>query len=146
MFVLLPGTPPIDFVTLAAIFVSAILLGFASHAPGGIGVFDAAMFAALSEFDKEELLAGLLLFRMLYYIVPLALSLLILGIREIAVGIPSARFLGLAKQIKAVLPLEQEVPLALSAIHMGPPVINGGAVQCPRTPSIHGRHQQPGPL
>ncbi len=57
------------------IFVSATLLGFASHAPGGIGVFDAAMLVALWQFNKEELLAGVLLFRLLYYIVPFALSL-----------------------------------------------------------------------
>jgi hypothetical protein len=104
------------------------------------------MFAALSQFDKEELLAGLLLFRMLYYIVPLALSLLILGIREITIGIPGVRVPGLAKQIKAVLPPKLEDPLALSVVRMGPPVINGNAVQCRRAPSVHGRYQQRGPL
>ena len=75
MYVLMPQEPNIGFVTLAVIFVSATLLGFASHAPGGIGVFDAAMLVALWQFDKEELLAGLLLFRLLYYIVPFGLSL-----------------------------------------------------------------------
>ncbi len=50
--------------------MSATLLGFASHAPGGLGVFDAAMLVALWQFDKEDLLAGLLLFRLLYYICP----------------------------------------------------------------------------
>ena len=79
MYVLLPDDPHIDFIKLAVIFVSATLLGFASHSPGGLGVFDAAMLVALIEFDKEELLAGLLLFRLLYYIIPFALSLLILG-------------------------------------------------------------------
>ena len=75
MYVLLPDDPHIGFITLAVIFVSATLLGFASHSPGGIGVFDAAMLVALWQFDKEELLAGLLLFRLLYYIIPFALSL-----------------------------------------------------------------------
>jgi uncharacterized membrane protein YbhN (UPF0104 family) len=87
MYVLLPSDPHIGFITLAVIFVSATLLGFASHSPGGIGVFDAAMLVALWQFDKEELLAGLLLFRLLYYIVPFALSLAILGIREIILGV-----------------------------------------------------------
>ena len=50
--------------------MSATLLGFASHAPGGLGVFDAAMLVALWQFDKEDLLAGLLLFRLLYYLAP----------------------------------------------------------------------------
>ena len=83
MYVLMPEEPNIGFVTLAVIFVSATLLGFASHAPGGIGVFDAAMLVALWQFDKEDVLAGLLLFRLLYYIIPFALSLLILGTREL---------------------------------------------------------------
>ncbi len=87
MYVLLPDEPHIAFVNLAVIFVSATLLGFASAAPGGLGVFDAAMFVALWQFDKEDLLAGLLLFRLLYYIVPLAFALLILGIRELWVDV-----------------------------------------------------------
>jgi len=87
MYMLLPVEPNIGFVTLAVIFVSATLLGFASHAPGGIGVFDAAMLVALWQFDKERLLAGLLLFRLLYYLAPLVLSLLILGGRELILGL-----------------------------------------------------------
>ena len=83
MYMLVPEEPHIGFVTLAVIFVSATLLGFASHAPGGIGVFDAAMLVALWQFDREDLLAGLLLFRLLYYIVPFGLALIILGTREL---------------------------------------------------------------
>src|SRR5260370_16413703 len=83
MTMLLPVEPNIGFVTLAVIFVAATLLGFASHAPGGIGVFDAAMLVALWQFDKHKLLAGLLLFRLLYYVVPFVLSLFILGGRDL---------------------------------------------------------------
>jgi glycosyltransferase 2 family protein len=82
MYMLVPDEPNLGFVTVAVIFVAATLLGFASHAPGGLGVFDAAMMVALWQFDKEDLLAGLLLFRLLYYIIPFVLSLLILGVRE----------------------------------------------------------------
>jgi uncharacterized membrane protein YbhN (UPF0104 family) len=91
MYMLVPEEPNIGFVTLAVIFVSATLLGFASHAPGGIGVFDAAMLVALWQFDKEDVLAGLLLFRLLYYIVPFALSLLVLGGRELVLALRGAR-------------------------------------------------------
>lgn len=82
MYMLVPEEPNMGFVELAVIFVSATLLGFASHVPGGIGVFDAAMLVALWQYDKEDLLAGLLLFRLLYYVVPFGLSLSILGGRE----------------------------------------------------------------
>jgi uncharacterized membrane protein YbhN (UPF0104 family) len=82
MYMLMPDEPDLGFITVAVIFVAATLLGFASHAPGGLGVFDAAMMVALWQFDKEDLLAGLLLFRLLYYIIPFAISLVILGVRE----------------------------------------------------------------
>ena len=91
MYLLLPDQPHISFVMLAVVFVSATLLGFASHSPGGLGVFDAAMLVALWNFDKEDLLASLLLFRLLYYIIPFALALAILGAREIIKGMVSNR-------------------------------------------------------
>ena len=82
MYVLVPNEPHMQFIDVAVIFITATLLGFASHSPGGLGVFDAAMLIALWEFDAEELLAGLLIFRLLYYITPFALALAVLGIRE----------------------------------------------------------------
>jgi glycosyltransferase 2 family protein len=91
MYMLVPDEPNIGFVTLAVIFVSATLLGFASHAPGGIGVFDAAMLVALWQFDKEDVLAGVLLFRLLYYIIPFAISLAILGGRELVLALRGTR-------------------------------------------------------
>jgi glycosyltransferase 2 family protein len=86
MYMLVPDEPHLGFVPVGVIFVAATLLGFASHAPGGLGVFDATMMVALWQFDKEDLLAGLLLFRLLYYIIPFACSLTILGIREVWLG------------------------------------------------------------
>jgi len=86
MYMLMPDQPDLGFPTVAVIFVAATLLGFASHAPGGLGVFDAAMMVALWQFDKEELLAGLLLFRLLYYIIPFVFALALLATREALLG------------------------------------------------------------
>ena len=60
----------------------ATLLGFASHAPGSIGVFDAAMLVALPQFGKEHLLATLVVFRILYFLIPFCISISIMGLRE----------------------------------------------------------------
>ena len=121
MYMLLPDEPYIGFVVLAVIFVAATLLGFASHSPGGLGVFDAAMLIGLWQYDKEELLAGLLLFRLLYYITPFALALAILGVRELWLS-ASAR--------RAGAPLEQPARRAnCEAINAEPdrPRMNVGA-------------------
>ncbi|MEZ5786980.1 MAG: YbhN family protein [Xanthobacteraceae bacterium] len=82
MYVLLPAQPPLAFFPLLVTFVMATLLGFVSHAPGSIGVFDAAMLIGLPLFEKEQLLASLLIFRFLYFVVPLFLAVVALGVRE----------------------------------------------------------------
>src|SRR6059058_1514398 len=83
MYLLMPMEPYIDFVSLAVVFILATLLGFASHAPGSIGVFDAAMLLALPQFGREELLATLVVFRILYFLIPFGISIWIMGTREL---------------------------------------------------------------
>jgi glycosyltransferase 2 family protein len=91
MYMLVPNDPQFQFVDIAVIFITATLLGFASHSPGGLGVFDAAMLIALWEYDKEELLAGLLIFRLLYYILPFVLAIATLGVRELRLSLARRR-------------------------------------------------------
>ena len=114
MYMLMPEEPNISFVALAVIFVAATLLGFASHAPGGIGVFDAAMLVGLWQFDREDLLAGLLLFRLLYYVTPFAISLLILGARELLLMLHGTRS-------PPVPPLPSLVPTDVANVPDAPP-------------------------
>jgi uncharacterized membrane protein YbhN (UPF0104 family) len=82
MYLLMPMQPDIDFISLAVVFILATLLGFASHAPGSLGVFDAAMLVALPQFSKEQLLATLVVFRILYFMIPFGISISIMGMRE----------------------------------------------------------------
>src|SRR6201993_1762517 len=83
MYLLMPAEPHIDFLSLAVVFILATLLGFASHAPGSIGVFDAAMLVALPQFGREQLLATLLVFRVLYFVIPFTIAISIMGTREL---------------------------------------------------------------
>jgi uncharacterized membrane protein YbhN (UPF0104 family) len=87
MYMLMPAHPEIDFISVMVIFITATLLGFASHTPGGIGVFEATMLIALSQFDREELVGALLLVRLLYYITPFVLALAIVAVREFTLDI-----------------------------------------------------------
>ena len=109
MYMLLPTDPHIDFITILVVFVSATLLGFASHAPGGLGVFDAAMLVALWQFDKEDLVAGLLLFRVLYYLVPFAIALSILGTREIWLSMRRAKAPAELPDLPVTAPIKTEL-------------------------------------
>jgi uncharacterized membrane protein YbhN (UPF0104 family) len=83
MYMLVPAQPQIDFMSLAVVFILATLLGFASHAPGSIGVFDAAMLVALLQFGREQLLATLVVFRVLYFVIPFGIAISIMGTREL---------------------------------------------------------------
>jgi glycosyltransferase 2 family protein len=64
-------------------FLTATLLGTVSHAPGGLGVIEVTMLLGLPQFQREELLAALLTFRALYFVLPLLLATLSLGVREL---------------------------------------------------------------
>ena len=82
MYSVVPSAGDEEFFTVAVAFVSATLLGFASHAPGSLGVFDAAMLVALPGMPKEELVAGLLVFRVLYFMVPFGVALVTMACWE----------------------------------------------------------------
>jgi len=82
LYALLPEPRHLDFLTFAAIYVFGCVLGIASHAPGGIGVFEATMLKFVPAPSQEALLASLLLFRIIYYLVPFMLALALLGASE----------------------------------------------------------------
>jgi uncharacterized membrane protein YbhN (UPF0104 family) len=82
MYVLIPSGLNIDIFRLTTVFIAATLLGFASHAPAGIGVFDAAILLGLGGDDKEPLIAALLMFRCLYHFLPFVLALGLFGAVE----------------------------------------------------------------
>lgn len=75
MYVLIPAGTHIGIFPTTAVFIAATLLGFASHAPAGIGVFDATILIGLGGQDREPLIAALLMFRLLYHFLPFVLAL-----------------------------------------------------------------------
>jgi hypothetical protein len=109
MYMLLPTSQDIGFVELVVVFVSATLLGFASHAPGGLGVFDAAMLVALWQYDREDVVAGLLLFRLLYYLVPFIIALVILGTRELWLSLRRVKPYPQLQAPAATAPIRSEI-------------------------------------
>ncbi|MBI3274582.1 MAG: UPF0104 family protein, partial [Methylocystis sp.] len=82
LFALLAPERGLDFFTFVSIYVFACILGVISHAPGGIGVFEATMLHAVPAHSQESVLASLLLFRVIYYLVPFVLALALLGADE----------------------------------------------------------------
>ncbi|MFL6619790.1 MAG: lysylphosphatidylglycerol synthase domain-containing protein, partial [Povalibacter sp.] len=66
----------IGFAAFMGFFAIAIVLGVLSHVPGGLGVFEAIMLVALRDHvPTEQLAAALVLYRLIYYVLPLLLAL-----------------------------------------------------------------------
>jgi uncharacterized membrane protein YbhN (UPF0104 family) len=82
MYVLIPAGMNIGIFRVIAVFIAATLLGFASHTPAGIGVFDAAILIGLGGENREPLIAALLIFRFLYHFLPFVIALGLFGAVE----------------------------------------------------------------
>lgn len=82
LYVLLPAGAP-DFITFLAIYATATMVGVLSHVPGGVGVFETVVMAAMPPGTAlGEVAAALLLFRMIYYLLPFALAFVIVSLNE----------------------------------------------------------------
>ncbi len=76
LYVLLPPSG-LSFLQFLGAFLIAILLGMASHVPGGVGVFEGLMVLLLKPYlTSGQLLPALVVYRVVYYFLPLAVALI----------------------------------------------------------------------
>lgn len=83
LYMLLPHGVGIGYLTVFSAFIQSMILAILSHVPGGLGVFELTMIASLPQVDKAYLLAVLLVFRILYYILPFLLAIMFFIAHEI---------------------------------------------------------------
>lgn len=83
LYVLLPPSADIGYPAFVAIYVLAILAGLASSVPAGLGVFEATLFTLLPGVPKDELLASVLAYRLIYEFLPFVLAIALLVATEI---------------------------------------------------------------
>ncbi len=78
MYILLPEME-LSYFEFLPLFLAAMLSGLASTVPGGLGVIEAVMLVMLREqSDQAAILGGLLAYRVVYYLIPLAVGVLLL--------------------------------------------------------------------
>ncbi len=82
LWVFLPATPDMSFLSFTAIFSAAIVLAMVSHAPAGLGAFEAIVIVALPNTPLEEKISALLLWRLTYTLIPFACAILLFGTYE----------------------------------------------------------------
>nr|WP_313664693.1 bifunctional lysylphosphatidylglycerol flippase/synthetase MprF [Brucella intermedia] len=74
LYVLMPADAVPSFAVFSLVYVIAIVLGIASHAPGGLGAFEATIIAGLGLGGKPDAIAALLAYRLIYTIMPLVVA------------------------------------------------------------------------
>ncbi|MCH2169777.1 bifunctional lysylphosphatidylglycerol flippase/synthetase MprF [Myxococcota bacterium] len=83
LFTLLPSAPGLDLLTFVAIFMACQLLGLLSTVPAGLGVFEGIAVALLAPFlPAAEVLASLVAWRILYYLLPVFVAIFFLAAIE----------------------------------------------------------------
>ncbi len=113
LYILLPAGAP-DFITILALFSAAAMAGVLSHVPGGVGVFEGVILAGMpAGIALEDVVAALVLYRIIYYLIPFMLALVFVAINEarLAGGLV-ARLLGdvpeqmrpVAKMVNSIAP------------------------------------------
>ena len=84
LYVLLPSAHGLGPATLLSAFLIAQLAGLLSHVPGGLGVFESAILVTLAKYEPiPTIAAALVAYRLVYYLLPLAVGLATLAAYEL---------------------------------------------------------------
>ena len=78
LYFLLPSQLALSFPAFIGIYVLSIAAGVASNVPGGLGVFEGVMLLMLPDVPSDKLLGAVLLYRLIYYIAPFILGMVLL--------------------------------------------------------------------
>lgn len=71
----LPEASNPGFLLVLGIFLASFSAALVSHAPGGLGVLEVVFLIALPDVNPADVIAALLVFRLFYLLIPLAISL-----------------------------------------------------------------------
>ncbi|MBI3567652.1 MAG: bifunctional lysylphosphatidylglycerol flippase/synthetase MprF [Gemmatimonadetes bacterium] len=88
LWAVIPQPPPtLAFGVVLGAFVIAQVASLVSHVPGGLGVFEVTFIALLHEYvEPTRLLSAVIIFRIIYYLLPLVLALVLLAANELSRG------------------------------------------------------------
>lgn len=84
LYVLLPHSVAPGIASFAVVYAAALTAGIIAHTPGGLGVFEATLITGLGLAGTPEVLGSLILYRAIYYVLPLIIAALSLAWVEIA--------------------------------------------------------------
>jgi phosphatidylglycerol lysyltransferase len=133
LYVLLPTAPTLSYPMFLGIFAVAQIAGVSSQVPGGIGVMETLILVVLAPvLPAPAVLGSLLVYRAIYYLMPLAFAVVLLAAHEVA-----QRRQDIDKLTRAFgrwVPVLAPQLLAISTFVGGAVLLFSGA-----TPAVHSR-------
>jgi phosphatidylglycerol lysyltransferase len=132
-YVLLPPAVTLSALEVFGIFLLARLAGVISQVPGGLGVFEAVALLLLSRRGSTSAVVGsLIVYRGIYYLLPLSVAALLLGVHELLLRKEGVR--RFARLFGYWVPALAPPVLAVTTFVSGALLLFSGA-----TPAVHSR-------
>jgi phosphatidylglycerol lysyltransferase len=133
LYMLLPSSMPLSYLGFLGLFLLAQIAGFVSQVPGGVGVFESIIVLLLSPtLPASSVLGSLLVYRAIYYLLPLGVAASLLGFHELLGTRRAVKWAG--RMIGHWVPVLVPNVLAIGAFFGGAILLFSGA-----TPTLHGR-------
>ena len=82
LFILLHASAGVSFLPFLGAYLLAMVAGLISNVPGAVGVFESAMLLLLPDVPVAVLLGSILAYRLIYYLIPLLLALVLVVVHE----------------------------------------------------------------
>lgn len=83
LYLLLPDSARLAYLPFLGVYLASVLVGVLSHVPAGLGVLESMLLLLLPHVPPAELLASVLLYRVIYEVVPLIGALGLWGAYEV---------------------------------------------------------------
>lgn len=91
LYLVMPGDAVVPFPTVLAAYLVGITVSLITQVPGGLGVLELILWTLLKDTVGKPVLASVLIFRVIYYILPLLVGMVVLVAHEIYSGAMEAR-------------------------------------------------------
>jgi len=82
LYLMLPESVGLAYLPFLGAYLASILAGVLSHVPAGLGVLESMLLLLLPDVPPEQLLAAVLMYRVIYEIIPVLLALALWGMFE----------------------------------------------------------------
>ena len=82
LYVLLPASANVSYVAFVGLYMVALAVSLLSLVPGGLGVFESILVLLLPGVPAPQLLGALLAYRLVYYVLPFGVAVLMMSAHE----------------------------------------------------------------